>query len=175
MVINSQPNSKSEIRNESLKYQLANSRKIFGEKIKKNNEQSQKSDHKEIPLVPAFEQGRLIVICVHFLFNNEMAIKPSTRPMSSPTFIRLMKIPIAKPKTIAATPAIFLLVISACWSLFMYLSGARNPRYRRFKKPSLYLVRSNSPSGDRLRARQRATHGKRLNRCKQMFLFHSAP
>src|SRR5438045_9747416 len=97
---------------------LESSREIFGEKIKQNDEQDQKNDHNKIPLLPASEQRGLIVVGVHFLFSNEIAMKPSTSPMISPTFIRRTKMPMARPNTMAATPAIFLLVISACCSLF---------------------------------------------------------
>ena len=97
---------------------LESLREIFGEKIKQNDEQDQKNDHNKIPLLPASEQWGLIVAGVHFLFSNEIAMKPSTNPMISPTFIRRTRMPMARPSTMAATPAIFLLVISACCSLF---------------------------------------------------------
>jgi hypothetical protein len=40
-------------------------RKIFSEKVEKNDEQDQKNDHKPIPLVPAFEYRNFIVISIH--------------------------------------------------------------------------------------------------------------
>jgi hypothetical protein len=112
-------------------------RKIFSEKIEKNNQQNQKDNDKPIPLVPGLKYGNFIVVIAHlnlkiqitnpkksenhslhlqrlFLRNKEMAMKPSTIPMSKPIFILLIKRPIANPSTIATTPAIFLLVMSAC-------------------------------------------------------------
>ena len=40
-------------------------RKIFSEKVEKNNEQDQKKYHEPIPPVPGFEYRNLIVINVH--------------------------------------------------------------------------------------------------------------
>ena len=56
-----------------------------------------------------------------FLRNKEMAIKPSTIPISKPIFTLFIKRPMARPNKMATTPAIFLLVISACCSLFIYV------------------------------------------------------
>jgi len=88
--------------------------KILREVVEKKNKQHQKCNHQQIPLLPTFEQWSLIVIGIHLFLNNEMAMKPNTIPISSPTLIRLINIPIAKPSTIAAIAAIFLLVMSAC-------------------------------------------------------------
>ena len=50
----------------------------------------------------------------YFSGTNEMAIKPSTIPISKPIFTLLIKSPMTRPNKIATTPAIFLRVMSAC-------------------------------------------------------------
>ena len=57
-----------------------------------------------------------------FRRNKEIAINPSTIPISKPIFTLLIKRPIANPNKMATTPAIFCLVISACRSLFIEMS-----------------------------------------------------
>ena len=54
-----------------------------------------------------------------FFLNNEMAIKPRTIPISSPTLTRLIKRPIANPSKIATTPAISLRKLSAFFCEFI--------------------------------------------------------
>jgi len=40
-------------------------RKIFSEKIEKNNQQNQKDNDKPIPLVPGLKYGNFIVVIAH--------------------------------------------------------------------------------------------------------------
>jgi hypothetical protein len=96
---------------------------MFGQKIKSKNAEQQESRHQYIPVTPLFKQRRLLlrVLIGHgvymiwlayflFLFAISAATSnPMPRPISNPTVVSLITLPINNPATMAITIAMSLL------------------------------------------------------------------
>jgi hypothetical protein len=89
---------------------------MFGEEVKKDDEQSQESDHTRIPRFPGIKKrGLFFRIRYHFIFfefprfaMSMAAISPSINPSSIPMVTFLMSRPIAIPVTMAMIKAMSL-------------------------------------------------------------------